>query len=47
MRQSEPLAGRPVTYLLCPACRYQLVDRLDPTQHGVIDRDYRKRYPQP
>jgi hypothetical protein len=46
MRTQEPLAARPVTYLLCPVCRYHLVDRLDPTQHRVIDRDYRKRYPQ-
>jgi hypothetical protein len=36
-----------VTYLFCPVCRYFLVDRLDPTKHAVIDRDYRKRYPQP
>jgi hypothetical protein len=36
-----------VTYLFCPVCRYFLVDRLDPTQHKVIDLDYRKRYPQP
>jgi hypothetical protein len=35
------------TYLFCPVCRYFLVDRLDPTKHGVIDLDYRKRYPQP
>jgi hypothetical protein len=36
-----------VTYLFCPVCRYFLVDRLDPTKHRVIDRDYQKRYPQP
>jgi hypothetical protein len=29
----------------CPVCRYALVDQLDPTQHGRIDRDYARRYP--
>jgi hypothetical protein len=29
----------------CPVCRYALVDQLDPTQHGRIDRDYDKIYP--
>jgi hypothetical protein len=47
MRTQEPLESRPTTFLLCPVCRYQLVDRLDPRQHGVIDHDYKKRYPQP
>lgn len=47
MRTQEVLAGRPTTYLLCPVCRYFLVDQLDPTQHRVIDRDYKNRYPQP
>jgi hypothetical protein len=39
--------GGATTYLFCPVCRYFLVDRIDPTKHGVIDLDYRKRYPQP
>jgi hypothetical protein len=29
----------------CPVCRYAMVDLLDPTQHGRIDRDYAPRYP--
>ena len=29
----------------CPVCRYAMVDALDPTQHGRIDRDYAPRYP--
>jgi len=43
----DPVSRRPTTYLLCPVCRYVLVDRLDPTKHAVIDDDYKKRYPQP
>ena len=31
----------------CPVCRYVLVDLIDPTQHGIIDRDYAKIYPDP
>lgn len=34
-------------YLLCPVCRYVIVDRFDPTKHAVIDKDLEKRYPQP
>jgi len=30
----------------CPVCRYALVDLLDPSQHGRIDRDYDKIYPE-
>jgi hypothetical protein len=33
-----------VAYRFCPVCRYILVDLLDPSQHGAIDADYRKRY---
>ncbi|HKF00132.1 MAG TPA: hypothetical protein VKG45_14525 [Actinomycetes bacterium] len=29
----------------CPVCRYAMVDLLDPTRHGRIDRDYAPRYP--
>ncbi len=36
-----------LTYLLCPVCRYVIVDRFDPTKHAAIDKDYEKRYPQP
>lgn len=31
----------------CPICRYLLVDRVDPSQHGQIDLDYDRRYPEP
>jgi hypothetical protein len=31
----------------CPVCRYVLVDLIDPTKHGVIDREYAKIYPDP
>ena len=34
-------------YLLCPVCRYVIVDRIDPTKHAVIDKDLEKRYPEP
>jgi hypothetical protein len=44
---TDPVTKRLTTYLLCPVCRYWLVDRLDPTQHAAIDDDYAKRYPQP
>ena len=38
--------GGPIkSYQFCHVCRYALVDRLDPTQHGRIDRDYAPRYP--
>jgi hypothetical protein len=29
----------------CAVCRYVLVDAIDPTQHGVLDRDYELVYP--
>jgi IgA Peptidase M64 len=32
-------------YSFCPVCRYAMVDLLDPTRHGDIDRDYESRYP--
>ena len=39
-------SGGPIkSYQFCHVCRYQMVDRLDPTQHGRIDRDYDPRYP--
>jgi hypothetical protein len=47
MRALQVPGAAPRTYLFCPVCRYQLVDRLDPTKHGVIDADYQRRYPQP
>jgi hypothetical protein len=31
----------------CPVCRYVLVDLIDPTKHGIIDRDHAKIYPDP
>jgi hypothetical protein len=40
----EPTVAKDLAYELCPVCRYVLVDRLDPTLHGAIDRDYEKRY---
>jgi hypothetical protein len=30
---------------LCHVCRYALVDEIDPTQHGPIDKLYRRSYP--
>jgi hypothetical protein len=36
-----------VAYRFCPVCRYILVDRIDPSQHGVIDADYQKQYAEP
>jgi hypothetical protein len=30
----------------CPVCRYALVDLIDPTQHGRIDRDFDRVYPE-
>jgi hypothetical protein len=32
-------------FTLCPVCRYIMVDKLDPTQHGAVDKWYQKRYP--
>ena len=29
----------------CPVCRYVMVDHIDPSKHGDIDRDYGPRYP--
>jgi hypothetical protein len=34
-------------YPFCQVCRYFLVDRIDPTKHRVIEKDYAKNYPQP
>jgi hypothetical protein len=47
MRQQLVPGGKGRIYLLCPVCRYVLVDRLDPTKHAVIDKQYAKRYPEP
>lgn len=30
---------------LCPVCRYYLVDKLNVTLHGQLDRDYARKYP--
>jgi hypothetical protein len=32
-------------YTFCPVCRYILVDLLDPTQHGQVDKWLAGRYP--
>ena len=34
-----------VAYGFCHVCRYALVDQIDPSQHGVIERAYQKVYP--
>jgi hypothetical protein len=34
-----------LVFTLCPVCRYVMVDKLDPTQHGAVDKWYQKRYP--
>ena len=48
----EDQVGDPVTSAdqrlyqrFCPVCRYVLVDLIDPTQHGRIDRDFGRVYP--
>ncbi len=47
MRQQEfTAAGRKQSYQFCSVCRYAIVDAVDPTRHGAIDRDYARRYPQ-
>jgi hypothetical protein len=47
MRALKVPGFKVLTYLLCPVCRYVIVDRLDPTKHSVIDKDLAKRYPEP
>jgi len=43
---SKDAMGRPLSiYNFCPICKYILVDRIDSTLHGVIDKRYEKRYP--
>jgi hypothetical protein len=42
---AERGTGRVRTYQFCHVCRYALIDRFDPTRHGVIDADYDPRYP--
>jgi hypothetical protein len=37
--------GRERAYQFCPVCRYTMVDLIDPSKHGAIDRDYHPRYP--
>jgi hypothetical protein len=37
--------GRERAYQFCPVCRYAMVDLIDPSKHGAIDRDYHPRYP--
>ena len=41
----EPKDGRSRAYQFCPVCRYAIVDLIDPSKHGIIDRDYGPRYP--
>ena len=45
MRSGKLASGELIPF--CPVCRYVLVDLIDPTQHGVIDADYAKIYPDP
>jgi hypothetical protein len=45
MRQTTTVDGNPQVYPFCWVCAYFLVDRLDPTKHGVIEHDFEKRYP--
>jgi hypothetical protein len=48
MRSKEFYAGGSLhIYQFCTVCRYVMVDRLDPTKHGIIDADYDPRYPDP
>jgi hypothetical protein len=41
----DPDVGRERAYQFCPVCRYAMVDLIDPSKHGPIDRDYHPRYP--
>lgn len=34
-------------YPFCPVCRYFIVDRIDPTKHKELDKEYAKEYPEP
>jgi hypothetical protein len=34
-----------LVFLMCPVCRYILVDKLDPTQHAEVEKFYSGRYP--
>ncbi|MEP6733161.1 MAG: hypothetical protein ABJE10_21135 [bacterium] len=34
-----------LVFLMCPVCRYIIVDKLDPTQHAAVDKFYSARYP--
>ena len=40
----EQVVTKDLAYDFCPVCRYVLVDRIDPSLHPVIDRDYEDRY---
>jgi hypothetical protein len=42
---TDPRDGRERAYQFCPVCRYAMVDLIDPSKHGAIDRDYHPRYP--
>lgn len=42
---ADPRTGSSRAGALCPVCRYVLVDTIDPTKHGAIDREYGRRYP--
>ncbi len=45
MRQLTSSGASPRVYPFCWVCAYFLVDRLDPTKHAVVERDFAKRYP--
>jgi hypothetical protein len=38
---------RHTPFQFCAVCRYVLVDRIDPSQHGALDVEYGKQYPDP
>lgn len=39
-------SGDPISLSnFCHVCRYVLVDRIDPSKHGIIDADYEGEYP--
>jgi hypothetical protein len=46
MRSSAENGEGRVTHL-CPVCQYLLVDRIDPSLHGPINKDYENIYPAP
>jgi len=43
--ETDKLTNEIISFKFCHVCRYILVDKIDPSMHGLIDADYAADYP--